>query len=94
MKKFVSSPLYVYHKKKKMAARAISKQSGGIWYIQFTDGTKMQCMPSKRSNAFAKVISESDYKWIVGAETKKWKRNKSQWDNYQIARAKRSVEAL
>jgi hypothetical protein len=42
----------------------------------------------------AKVISESDYKWIAGAESKKWKRNKTQWDMYQISRAHKIVAAL
>ena len=90
MRKFESSPLYVYHTKKKMAARGLSKQSQGRWYIQFTDGTKMQVTPGLN----AKIISEEDYKWIAGAESKKWKRNKSQWDNYQIARAHRIVASI
>jgi hypothetical protein len=94
MRKFVSSPLYVYHKKKKMAAKGLNKQGCGCWYVEFTDGTRMQCMPSERSNSYAKVISEEDYKWIAGAESKKWKRNKSAWDKYQIERAHRIVAAL
>ena len=90
MKKFESSPLYVYHTKKKMAARGLSKQSQNRWYIQFTDGSKMQVTPGMN----AKVISEADYKWIAGAESKKWKRNKTQWDKYQISRAQKIVAAL
>ena len=90
MKKFESSPIYLYHTKKKMAARGLSKQSQGRWYIQFTNGTKMQVTPGLN----AKIISESDYKWIAGAESKKWKRNKTQWDRYQISRAHKIVASL
>lgn len=90
MKKFESSPIYLYHKTKKMAARGLKKHSQGRWYVQFTDGSKLQVTPGR----FAKVISEADYKWIAGAETKKWKRNKSQWDKYQTSRAQKIIAAL
>ncbi len=90
MKKFESSPIYLYHTKKKMAARGLSKESQGRWYIQLTDGTKLQVTPGR----YAKVISEADYKWIAGAESKKWKRNKSTWDKYQTSRAQKIIASL
>lgn len=73
-----------------MAARGINKQRCGKWYIEFTDGTKMQVVPGRN----AKKISEADYKWIAGAASKKWKRNKTVWDLYQISRAQKIIAAL
>lgn len=90
MKKFESSPLYVYHIKKRMAARGLSKHRDNRWYIQFTDGSKTQVMPGLN----AKIISEADYKLIASAESKMSKPNKTQWDKYQISRAQKIVAAL
>lgn len=90
MRKFQTSPIYIYSKKKKMSGRGLSQNSDGRWYVQFADGSKMQVTIGRCS----KAISESDYKWISGAESKRWKRNKTAWDNYQTSRAHRIIQEL
>jgi hypothetical protein len=89
MKKY-NRALYLYHKVRKMAAVLLNSQRCGKWYVEFTDGSKMQVVPGR----YAKIISEEDYKWIAGAASKKWKRNKSNWDMYQIQRAQKIVASL
>lgn len=81
---------YVYHMKRRMSGRLISKTTQNRYLCLFSDGSKLQVVPGLN----AKIISEADWKWISGAESKKWKHNKTQWDKYQTSRAQKIISAL
>jgi hypothetical protein len=88
--------MYIYNKKKHTTGVITGNASQNRLAVVYDDySPKYDYIKLKGKRKVNCVqISEADWKWITGARSKMWKRNKTAWDKYQIQRAQKIIASL